>query len=59
MRRITDRGIKELAALKELKTLSLSRTGVTNKGVAELQKAIPKCRINSRARPDPNPVEIF
>jgi len=33
--------------LKQLTTLYLYRTQITNAGVAELQKALPKCKISS------------
>jgi hypothetical protein len=37
--------VKELAALNNLTTLELSLTEVTDAGVKELQKALPKCKI--------------
>ena len=44
--KVTDAGLKELAGLKSLQTLRLSGTaGVTDAGVAELQKALPKCKV--------------
>jgi hypothetical protein len=43
---VTDGGLKELAGLKGLKTLALFNCkGVTDAGVAELQKALPDCKI--------------
>jgi hypothetical protein len=42
---LTDAGVKELAGLKNLASLSLSVTKVTDAGVKELQKALPKCSI--------------
>ena len=42
---VTDAGLKELAALKGLQTLNLVLTKVTAAGVAELQKALPDCKI--------------
>jgi hypothetical protein len=33
-----------------LQTLSLDRTEVTKQGVAELQKALPKCQIYHNAK---------
>jgi len=43
---ITDAGLKEVAKIKQLKTLFLGgRTSVTEVGVAQLQKALPKCKI--------------
>ena len=43
--KITDTGLKEVAKLKQLKRLFLEGTKVTKAGVAELQKALPKCII--------------
>lgn len=42
---VTDAGLKELAGLKSLHTLTLNSTQVTDAGVTELQKALPDCRI--------------
>ncbi|MEZ6138939.1 MAG: hypothetical protein R3B84_00065 [Zavarzinella sp.] len=42
---VTDAGLKELAGLKSLTLLNLLETQVTSQAVAELQKALPKCRI--------------
>ena len=44
-KRVTDTGLKELAALKALTTVNLIGTKVTDAGVKELQKALPKCQI--------------
>jgi internalin A len=44
--KVTDAGLKELATLKDLKLVDLILTAsVTDTGVAELQKALPKCKI--------------
>ena len=44
--KVTDAGLKELAGLKSLQTLRLIATArVTDAGVAELQKALPKCKV--------------
>jgi DNA-binding PadR family transcriptional regulator len=44
---ITDAGLKELAKLQQLTKLDLSGCEqITDAGVAELQKALPKCEIN-------------
>ena len=43
---MTDHGLKELASLKNLYTLDLRATQVTDAGAQELQKALPKCRID-------------
>ena len=43
--RVTDAGLKELADLKQLTTLNLEDTKVTADGVADLQKALPGCKI--------------
>ena len=42
---ITDVGLKELAKMKNLGSLELDKTQVTDAGVAELQKALPNCDI--------------
>jgi hypothetical protein len=42
---VTDAGLKALVPLKTLTFLSLLGTKVTNDGVKELQKALPKCKI--------------
>jgi hypothetical protein len=42
---VTDEGLKELAPLKNLTILDLLGTAVTDAGVKELQKALPKCEI--------------
>ena len=42
---IADAGLKEVAKLKQLTLLSLYDTKVTKAGIAELQKALPKCNI--------------
>ena len=43
---ITDAGLKEVAKMKQLKELDLTNAKtVTKEGVAELQKALPKCNI--------------
>ena len=38
-------GLKELAGLKQLRSLNLAATQVTDAGVLELRKALPKVRI--------------
>jgi pyridoxine 5'-phosphate synthase PdxJ len=43
--KLTDAALKELAGLKELRELNLGGTKVTHAGVAELQKALPGCKI--------------
>jgi internalin A len=45
---ITDASLKEVAKLKNLAELYLGRTQVTDAGIAELKKALPKCRVFSR-----------
>ena len=42
---LTHTDLKELAKLQNLEYLYLTRTKVTKAGVAELQKALPKCII--------------
>ena len=44
---ITDAGLKAVAKLQNLIELSLGNTKNTAAGVAELKKALPKCRIYS------------
>ena len=46
---ITDAGLKELAKFKQLKGLVLDGTKITVENAAELQKALPKCRISHTA----------
>jgi hypothetical protein len=43
---VTDAGLKELAALKSLERLLLQGNRVSRAGVADLQKALPKCKID-------------
>jgi hypothetical protein len=42
---VSDVGVTEIARLEGLTTLYLNDTNVTGAGVAELQKALPKCKI--------------
>lgn len=42
---MTAAGIARLTALKKLQHLDLRGTKVTAAGIAELQKALPKCQI--------------
>ena len=44
-RSVTDEGLKFVARLKNLEFLDLSGTKVTDAAVAELKKALPRCRI--------------
>ena len=44
--RVTDAGLVHLKGLTKLEKLGLVGTQVTDAGVAELQKALPKCRIS-------------
>ncbi len=48
--KITDTGLKEVAKLQKLTTLDLYSTKVTRAGVDELQKALPKCNIESNPK---------
>jgi hypothetical protein len=45
--RVTDAGLKELVSLENLQYLDLSGTAVTDAAVQKLQRALPKCEINS------------
>ena len=45
---VTDAGLVHLAGLTALEYLNLSRTQVTDVGVAELQTALPSCRIETQ-----------
>jgi hypothetical protein len=42
---VTDAGLKELAQIQGLTILDIRHTKLTKAGVAELQKALPKCKI--------------
>ena len=42
---MTDAGLKELGALKELEALYLPWTRVTDAGVKELKAALPRCAV--------------
>ena len=44
--KVTDQGLKELFGLTNLAALDLRHTQVTDAGVAQLRKALPKCRID-------------
>jgi hypothetical protein len=43
--KVTDRGLKHLAGLKQLRKLYLGATKVTDNGKADLKKALPKLEI--------------
>jgi hypothetical protein len=43
---VTDAGIPTLATFKNLTLLGLGGTGVTSKGYEQLEKALPKCKLN-------------
>lgn len=45
--KVTDAGLKHLTALTSLETLSLGKTQVTPGGVAQLQKALPQCKVRT------------
>ena len=42
---LTDTGVKELAGMKQMQTLYLFGTAVTDAGVADLKKALPGAHI--------------
>lgn len=50
--RITDAGLKHLMGLPRLESLNLGETDVTSEGIAELQLALPACRIEWARRYD-------
>ena len=43
--KVTDEGLKEVAKLQKLTSLFLTATQITDARAAELQKALPKCKI--------------
>jgi hypothetical protein len=43
--KVTDAGLKHLAGMKRLPHLDLRHTQVTESKVAELQNALPNCRL--------------
>jgi hypothetical protein len=45
---VTDRGLRELKALKALQTLDLDGAKVTDAGVKDLVSALPKLEIRRR-----------
>ena len=49
--KVTNAGLVHLAGLTNLTFVDLGETQVTDAGVAELQQALPNCRISSIARP--------
>ena len=49
-RNITDQSIATLSSLKNLKRCDIRRTGISEKGMIELQKALPNCQIQFDAR---------
>lgn len=48
---VTDAGIEHLKTLKKLQNIHLKQTKVTAQGVAQLQKALPNCKIDYVADP--------
>jgi hypothetical protein len=47
---VTDAGLESLASFPSLKTLDVSFTKVSGKGVARLQRAVPNCKITHLQR---------
>ena len=45
---MTDAGLKDLAALKQLRTLSMIDTQVTDAGVARLPEALSNLKVSPR-----------
>jgi len=53
--RVTDAGLKELLALKELKMLYMGGAKVTASGVAAFRMAMPGCNVDADEQwPGPN-----
>ncbi len=48
--KITDTGLKHLESMKRLESLNLQETKVTPQGIADLQKALPNCKIVSEEK---------
>jgi hypothetical protein len=46
---VSDESVKTLSGLSQLKTLNLRKTRFTAKGIDELKKALPKCKIEWQA----------
>jgi hypothetical protein len=42
---VSDKGLEQIKQFTELKELNLAKTNVTAKGVLDLAKALPKCKI--------------
>jgi hypothetical protein len=51
--KVSDKGLAAIANLKKLENLYLWQTPVTDAGAAELQKALPKVKINRGIEPAP------
>ena len=49
--KVTDKGLGAIASLKKLENLYLWQTSVTDAGAGELQKALPKLKINRGIEP--------
>jgi len=45
---VTDAGLEHLKGMTKLQMLDVRRTQVTDAGVAEVEKALPECRIKTR-----------
>jgi hypothetical protein len=43
--KVNDEGLKDLAQLEGLELLNVAATEVTDAGLAEIRKALPKCRV--------------
>lgn len=52
---LTDQGMKHLATVRSLQTLHVGGTKVTADGIAELQKALPNCKITNELLPSEPP----
>ena len=48
---VTDEGVRYLARMKQLREVNLTGTRVTEEGLAELHKALPRCKVVGETSP--------
>jgi hypothetical protein len=53
--KVTDAGLEPLKKLTKLTNISITRSGITAAGLAELRAALPDCRVTSFGRSDGGP----